>query len=388
MNDVQKPDAKAIANRYRDLRIASFSDVHLGHPQTPTELIIKNLRKAFPDNAETAELDLILLGGDLFDDALHYNDSDLIRQIEGWMYSFLYLCAKHHIVLRVLEGTKSHDRGQSSHFLKIKEAHNLDVDLRYITEVSVEKHPQLQTSILYVPDFSLPEVDSIWMQVLNALMEAGLDRVGYANIHGAFTYQMPDISSVQMASHQMDRYLSVVENYIWTGHIHESSVYQRIYSNGSFDRLAHGTESPKGHWRALVRKNGEDDIVFMENTGAKIYLSLNLSALPIEEAMTKVEAVANTLPPHSALRLLLSKSDVLLAAFSQLKKNYPLIQWSTKSVEMKDVQKQLLVDLRDEFQAIPITKENITELLLERIKKRTEDPAILQRCASYLEEHV
>ena len=95
-----RPLASAIAKRTRDLRIASFSDVHLGHPQTPTSLIIQNLQRyGFPNTAETGELDLILLGGDLFDMGLMYSDA-VVNEIETWMYSFLRMCERWNIVLR------------------------------------------------------------------------------------------------------------------------------------------------------------------------------------------------------------------------------------------------------------------------------------------------
>src|ERR1700744_5997385 len=84
-----RPSPAAVAKRIRDLRIASFSDVHLGHPQTPTHLIVKNLRQyVFPNNDETAKLDLIIIGGDLFDEGLMYNDPD-VPEIEGVMLSLL-----------------------------------------------------------------------------------------------------------------------------------------------------------------------------------------------------------------------------------------------------------------------------------------------------------
>ena len=47
------------------LNIASISDIHLNHPNTPTEMIIRNLETyAFPDTPETHKLNIIFLRRD------------------------------------------------------------------------------------------------------------------------------------------------------------------------------------------------------------------------------------------------------------------------------------------------------------------------------------
>lgn len=385
-----RPLASAIAKRVRDLRIASFSDVHLGHPSTPTSLIIDNLYKAFPDNSKTGELDLILLGGDLFDSELHYSDAD-IPLMEMWMFHFISMCARRNIVLRILEGTFSHDRGQGFHFDKIDrllKMNGVHADFRYVKSIEVEKIESLGITMLYVPDYTTVEMDRIWKEVQGAMQTAGVTSVDYANIHGAFTYQMPPIARVQAACHSMERYLSIVDNYIFTGHIHLSSIYERILCNGSFDRLAHGEEEPKGHWEALIRKKGEDDFTFVENTRAKLYKSVNVGGMELEPALQAVDECAKGLPPGSAIRLVAEKGEPILHAINRLRRQYPMLQWTSKSVDVKDVQKNLLVDLRGSFQEVQITSENITELLMPRVMRRTDNPAVQERCSQFLGELV
>ena len=53
------------------LRVVVLSDIHLGHPNTPTVEIIKNLNLAFPDNVEANSIDLIFIAGDVFDRLMH-----------------------------------------------------------------------------------------------------------------------------------------------------------------------------------------------------------------------------------------------------------------------------------------------------------------------------
>lgn len=378
----QQPSARAVARRTRDLRVASFSDVHLGHPQTPTPSIIRNLYGAFPDTAETGELDLILMGGDLFDAELAYSNVH-ITEIENWMYSLARLCAKRRIVLRFLEGTFSHDRGQAAHMERIIAQHGLDIDYKYITQVTVETIEALGITMLYVPDNIAGDGDTVWAMVQAALAEAGVSSVDYANIHGGFAYQLPNIASVQANCHQMERYLGIVDNYIWSGHIHVPSRYGRIFCNGSFDRLNHGEEEAKGHWRAQIRKNGDDELVFRETTNAMVYKTVSCEGLPLDEAFARL-ALAATLPLDSSVRIVAERGNPILANLARLRQDYPHIRWVGKPVENHEKVEPLLLDLRPDVEAPPITPDNIADLLMERIRDKCDNPAVVARCAELL----
>lgn len=384
---VGRPSDEAIRRRKRDLYIASFSDVHFGHRKTPTASIIDHLdRFGFPDNAETGELDLILLGGDLFDEGLMYFEED-IRLIELWMYRLLRLCEKRHIVLRVLEGTPSHDRKQSAHFEKILAMHPMDVDFRYVTQIEVEDIASLGISVLFVPDFTGPDAEKIWAEVKRAMKDSGHSRVDYANIHGAFSYQLPPIAAVQKGCHDMTRYLGIVDNYIFTGHIHKPSIYDRILCNGSFDRLGHGEEEDKGHWRAFIGKDGQDRFVFRINQAAKQYVTLDLTTVPVEEAHARVESAAS-LPKGSAVRLQLDRHSPILTTIPDIKKAYPFLEWSVKTEDRTEAQKNLLVDLRGEFKEVQMTPTNAVTILTERLMARPGHEAYLDRALALLKEYI
>lgn len=173
-----------------ELYIASFSDVHLGHPKTPTVSILRNLRKAFPDTEETGKLDLIFIVGDLFDRLLDMPDPS-VPEIKIWFHQFLRMCAKRDIVVRVLEGTPSHDWKQSWLMDSINTQSGYNVDLKYVTTLSIEHIERFGINILYVPDEWLPETDDTWKEVLQHLGQHNLDQVDYALIHGSFNYQLP-----------------------------------------------------------------------------------------------------------------------------------------------------------------------------------------------------
>ena len=134
-----------------DLRIAEFGDVHLVHPNTRTSHILTALRLAFPDTPATADLDLIILAGDLFDRQLSLPNQE-VYAIKQWMLQFLLMCQQHGIVLRVLEGTPSHDWRQSHLWIQVAEIAGLTVDVQHVTTLSIERIDSLGIDVLYIPD--------------------------------------------------------------------------------------------------------------------------------------------------------------------------------------------------------------------------------------------
>lgn len=364
-----------------ELNIAFISDIHLVHPNTPTEHIIRNLDAAFPDTQETGRLDAIVIAGDLFDRPIHMHDPNAIL-IKLWMVRFLRICAKHRIEVWVLEGTPSHDWRQSAYLVYLNDLAQIGAQVRYIDTLAIEYSPKLG-SILFVPDEWAPETDDTWRQVQQLLQQHGLEQVDFAVMHGSFAYQLPE--HVKAPKHDMQRYLGIVRKYINVGHVHKPSQYERILANGSFDRLAHGEEEPKGHWRVQIGPHG-DRLTFVENTGAKIYRTIDCNGLSLDAAMEKLSAVAQ-LPEGSAVRIMAARGETILSSLEVLRKKYPHLTWSTKPVENAVTQTNLLVDLRSTYQQIPLTKSNLRELLMDRIRGLTNDPRVLSRCDECLMEH-
>ena len=368
-----------------ELYMASLSDVHLGHPKTPTSSILRNLRKAFPDTEETGKLDLIFIVGDLFDRLLSVPDPAVI-EIKTWFHQFLRMCAKRDIVVRVLEGTPSHDWKQSWLMDSINQQAEYGVDLKYVTTLSIEYLERFGINILYVPDEWLPETDDTWKEVVQLLRQRNLEKVDYALIHGSFTYQLPP--AVSAPTHDPERYLGIVSKYIFVGHVHKSSVYERILAHGSFDRLSHGEEEAKGHWRVKATPE-RDHVTFIETKDATKYVTVNCVGIQVEDALERLKVVAN-LPDGSHVRVMASKTDPIMASLDVLRVEYPTIHWTSKAVETetKSVQANLLVDLRSSFQQLNITPDNLPELIMRRLEESVTDQRLLERCRQRLTEIV
>ncbi len=363
------------------VRIASLSDVHLGHHNTPTHEILANLYKAFPDNEVTGELDAIFIGGDLFDRLLNLKDPAVIW-IKAWANRFLRMCKKRDILVRVLEGTGSHDWGQNWILPSENENSQIGADLKYFTTLSIEYIERLGRSVLWVPDDLHPETDDTWTEVVQLLQEHNLQHVDLAVVHGAFTHQLPPVVNAPM--HRPERYLSIVRDYVFGAHIHKASVHERILCNGSFDRIAHGEEEPKGHWRVtLDRKNG-NQAQFIENKNAKAYITIDCTGLPVDDALTTIREVASRYPEGSHMRIRAGWNDPIMSSMDLLRNHYPLYRWTSLADKKKETQAKLLVDLRSEFTQVAITSTNIEELLMAKLRQLTTDPAVIERCRRQL----
>jgi len=258
----------------------------------------------------------------------------------------------------------------------------IGADFKWVKTLSIEHIDQLGIDVLYVPDEWKPNPDDVWKDVVRALDDAGLQQVDYTLFHATFDHQLPDID---IPKHVSKRYQEITRRYVFSGHIHQSSRNGNILCNGSYDRISHGEEGPKGFWD-VTWNNGRDKITFVEDTGAMIYKTYDCTDKSMPEILAHLKDAAN-LPQNSHARIKARRSDPILASMQEVKSMYPHLYWSEKTVDAKDLQKTMLVDKRSEFRQVQLTEQNLPELLLARISAKTTDPILLQRCKELLAEN-
>lgn len=367
-----------------ELRVAVVSDIHLGHRRNTAREICANLRAAFPDNAATAALDIIWLAGDVFDDLLNLSDEDVL-EIDMWIASFLRTCKKHDIVVRVLEGTPSHDWKQSTRFTTINDIAEIGADLIHVKDLSIEYVQKHGISVLYVPDEWDASTEKTLSQVHDLLRAKGLDRVDYAIMHGQFEYQLPPFIKAQ--KHSSDEYLNIVRELIFIGHVHIHSRLDRIIAQGSFDRLSHGEEGPKGHVRATIWPNGDRDVQFVENEGAKRFLTVSCLGLSLEETLEMVDRRVVNLPDDSFVRIEANHDNPIFTNMEILIRRYPLFTWSKLAREPEEDEAEALVEEDTSvFVAITLTKDNLAGMLMQRVAYRGVGGEVLDAVADILKE--
>lgn len=317
--------------------ILTISDVHLGNRSTDAGFILKNLQTFFNDFRlvdNFQDLGCIFIAGDLWDDTLQLS-SDCLPEFFRFWFKFCHWCRKKDITLRVLEGTPRHDRLQG----KTIEAYTgiicPELDFRYVKELSIEKHEGLGVSILYVPDECRHTADMTYADTLKILHESGLSQVDICVMHGVFRYQLGNIP-LNAKVHNEELWLPLVRKFITIGHIHTSSIYERIFAQGSFDRIAHGEEGEKGAFYFKKMEDGTYLPIFLVNKKAKKYISLTLESEDMDTCLGLIENQVKQLPDYSFLRIIAAKGHPVFQGFETIIKKYPLITFSKKILKEKD----------------------------------------------------
>ncbi|QTH80353.1 putative nuclease SbcCD, subunit D [Pseudomonas phage pPa_SNUABM_DT01] len=373
-----------------DLVMAFISDIHLAHPRTSTYHIIQNLRKAFPDDEATGKLDILFFAGDVFDRLMNL-PQDEVDAIQEWIGDVLRICAKRNILVRVLEGTPSHDWRQSKQFVNVNNTLDKPANLKYVDTLSVEVISELNNlSVLYVPDEWNADASVTLQQAKELLSIHGMEQVDVACMHGSFDYQLP-IESVK--NHNSEAYLAMVRHFIGIGHVHIRSdrsmpAYKSIIlAQGSFDRLSHGEEAAKGHYRACISSVGNYHW-FVENTGARIYKTLDCREMSVDETIEMLEHYEEY-PDESCFRLVIKRNSTVQHGMRDLRKRFPQFKLTTQMDDLKAQEEVNLVQPQVKaVKPISITPTNIVHLVSERLKRRyAEDDPRAQKVLKVLVKH-
>lgn len=364
------------------LSIASYHDVHLGHNKVPASAIIPKLMES---TFSSGELDFIIYAGDVFDRILFLRN-DAVGEIHLFGIKLLTFCKKHNIVLRFLEGTPYHDNKQSNLFVYLNANYNIGCDIRHVTELSVEHIDALGINVLYVPDEWNTDPEVTYADAVAAIRNAGLEKVDHIVMHGAFEFQLPD----QVLTHDSAKWLGLCYGYIFCGHIHKPVLHDRIVISGSFDRLQHNEEEPKGHYRVQCRKSdirNEDyrrsRITFEVNKKATVFKTIVVNGLDEAGAKARVIEALSSIPKKSYVRISANGNVDLKVLGNYMVTEYPNYHW-----DIIDTSKIRKVTRRatkpTNRTGIEINKDNIHRLTRERLVSRNVPEIVIDRCMALL----
>lgn len=305
-----------------------LGDVHLGHPKTPTTHIIKSLKKHIL-SPKHKDIQVIFIEGDLFDRLLDLNTKE-VQEIIGFFDQLLSFCTIHNIKLRVLEGTPSHDVYQSEILVKLNEIREQKADLRYFKVLDIEYLAEENRYILYIPDEWVNDHDVLEAQIKEKLNNLGIDQVDIAILHGQFKYQFKDIPYTGFYFKE-NYFLALVKDLIHVGHYHTYNPFDRIVPAGSFERLAHGEEEPKGY--VVAKDRG---YMFIQNTDAFIYKTI---ALRSNTTLDQIDRNIRQYPVGSHICLTMSKDHPFNLTFGELKLRYMDYHLKKKIKDESDLNK-------------------------------------------------
>jgi hypothetical protein len=367
----------------REVRFASVSDVHLGHKRTKTAFIINNLNKHLVTDAFMSSIDILFIVGDLYDDLLATYSEDY-QLIGSWEARLLRKAHRYGVQVRLVEGTKSHDRGQGVQMVTINEAYKKigkGVDLKYITDLSIEYIEKWGLHVLYVPDDLSPNPQDTLDQVRALLREHKITKVDLAMMHGQFPHQIPaGIGHIPM--HDDEAY-SELARLIFIGHIHTSTVYKNIYAQGSVDRLSHAEEEPKGFFRAVM---GPDHytVTFIENTGAAIYKTVTCDQDSVAENLIKIGEFVKDIPDGANLRIEANVGNPIFENMALIKERWPMYAWTDIKRNKDKKEAKPLLDHKLVYVPVTLDRQTLHPTLMGRIMQKKYDPAVVALCDTLL----
>lgn len=351
------------------LKYAAISDIHLGHRRTLTGEICDRM-----DDLLTVDflktIDVLFIVGDLFDRLLTFGSQEALRSM-GWGSALLERCRDVGCAIRILEGTRSHDYGQSHFFTYLAKLIGDDLDFRYVSQLSIEYMSKHDVNILYVPDNWKTTADEVWTDVNEVLTAHGLKEVDIGMVHMGFEFQLPVI---QKDTADSARYQSIVKYAINAGHIHIPNQNKQILVQGSFDRLVHGEEHDKGFMRVGISDKGVC-YSFIVNHNAKRYVTVDVVSMSLEDTLEKVRVVTEPLPENSYVRIRAAKTDPISAAMASLAEQYPQFNWSL--VDDKEVvgatQDNIMrnIEFKANTSGFSITAKNISSVIRELLQDNT-----------------
>lgn len=364
-----------------------ISDIHLGARVTTAKEILDHLT-AFFDNfspkCQFNDIDVLFLAGDIWDETIVFS-SDVIKQAIPFFGLLGHWCVRNKVKLRILEGTPRHDRRQSETIKVILNMLPIDLDFKYVSALSTEYMEDIDLSVLYVPDECRPTADIIARDVENILLEDGYDKVDIAIMHGMFKYQLGTIP-MNSKVHDEAFYLEKVKHYINVGHIHTASQYNRILAQGSFDRLAHGEEDPKGAILVKETAPGEWAHFFIENKEAKTFKTVVVKG-DMEKALKSIDAAIHKLPAGSQVRIQAISTHPILQAFETLRQKYPLFSFTKKAIAEKEVVKKTLIDTPIDYRPIVLNRDTLTQAVFGEVTLQNDmAPGEEARLFALLEE--
>lgn len=354
----------------KSIKCFTVSDLHFGHKRVSAKSLTRRLYNVLLKTLDSS-FDYLFITGDIFDGIIKMNtvDSDYIN---AFVLRCLKLCGKHGIKLRLLEGTNTHDYKQSSIFVTQNEELDNVCDLRYFDNITYVKEKDGLTYIA-VPDNARADTLITEAEVRLLLVEHKTEKVDLMLTHGQYFHHVPQsiIERKRKDLHDSKFYSDRVNFMVQNGHIHPTSYKFKILTIGSFDRLTHGEEHPKGGYTTQMHPDGNWSMDFVENQEATLFTTFDATSTTIDTIIPEiVEFIGdNEKLMHEQLRVRYPKGMMFNEVVKNLKDRYPALTVTPDPVAMEDgITKDK--EMSEAFKRIdytPITRNTIEGLLGERL---------------------
>lgn len=340
------------------IKILHTADWHLHHSRVSTTDTVDGLYQLlFP---RIKDVDLMVIAGDMFDNSVSMNDASASQIVEVFI-DMLNECAKYGTVLRILQGTYLHDRNQLKMLDRIYAKYDINVDYGWTNNVYVERIDKLNIHVLYLPD-NLPykHKSEVLAKVKDLMRIHDITKVDYAFVHGEFDFS--GYSKFVTDAYTVKDFKMC--NRVLAGHIHSPMHCKHVYYAGSFNRLSHNEEHPKGYW---IHDGYTSE--FIENTLATMFITKDISEYTnLDDIVKIVDDVVSGYPAGKAghLRLITSDVHIRQAISNYCRKHYPNIILKLKSPKSNN---SITKSTNEPSERLEVpTNRNITQIVCNHIR--------------------
>lgn len=261
------------------LGIANIGDVHFY--DSVANRLYKELKTNFLDilDVNRRNLHLVNIVGDLFHTKLQLGGI-------GAQYAARFV---HEIVeilegkpLRIIIGTRTHDYTQPKFFSFLTNKNVLIYDKPTVEQFNFFPEQSRPFSALYIPE----EYPESWRDYYAAYLFDNEYMYDAIFLHGMMDFCSHSSQIIESEDNIQSSVVFPVsclqENakVVIAGHVHTAHVEGNFFYTGSFSRMAHGEEEPKGwRWLEYNLETTQYEVEFVENTDAPLYVTVPLSAV-------------------------------------------------------------------------------------------------------------
>lgn len=252
-----------------------INDLHFGIADS--QRMFNELHQFTDFLKEHTDIQLLVIDGDYFDRKLSMTDS--AAYLAMMFFKEVYdICRKQHIIMRMVQGTRSHELNQLQVFDPYES--NTDVDFRIIR--TAQEEDLLGMHVLYIPE-EYPENEEEYYKEFKAPEK----RYNVIFGHGTWDFVSFDNQirhAQQTATRSAPVFIwnewkhTVPNGFITFGHIHGRNVYgKKIFYSGAFTRWGFGEKSARGFtYFEYDLENKKYDVKFIDNTEAPSYESVSI----------------------------------------------------------------------------------------------------------------
>ena len=320
---------------------ATIADIHIG--KKSADRLRKELNEGFLKYIEEEKdnLDLVTIAGDYFDRIIRFNEPAGVLALDT-LDRIIETAKIGHFLVRIIQGTKSHDNNQLDVFNSYEETYP-DI-LKIITKVTKEtiNLKGYELKVLYLPEEYPTDPDSYYQDYFSDHYDLIYGH-GMTDIVGfSFSDWKDEGENISFGTpvHNTDKLLELSSGPVMFGHIHNKKSYKdKFYYTGSYSRYAFDSQEPKG-W--LVSEINPDDtsdytVEFKENKLAPTYGIIEVDTLPLEEG-TDLLDVLKTMSNMYDYSKIISSDDNKLKIIRQLSEGSNDIKVQTaKKIETERV---------------------------------------------------